>query len=68
MSQSDKTGDKTGASRRDFLKLASASAPAAVAAAVAGSGEQAEAATPATAETRLQDTAHTRAYLASARF
>jgi len=62
---SEKEGQ--GASRRDFLKFASVSAPAAVAAAATG-GTQAEAATPNLAETRLQDTAHTRAYYASARF
>jgi hypothetical protein len=56
-----------GASRRDFLKLASVSAPAAVAAAAVG-GTQAEAAEVVTGETRLQDTAHTRAYFDSARF
>jgi len=54
-------------SRRDFLKLASVSAPAAVAAATL-TGTEAEAAQPATGETRLQDTAHTRAYFDSARF
>lgn len=60
---------KEGASRRDFLKLASVSAPAAVAAASLGA-TQADAAAPAlpTGEARLQDTAHTRAYLDSARF
>lgn len=62
------TPDDSGNSRRDFLKLASVSAPAAVAAAAMG-GTPAEAATPqATGETRLQQTAHTRAYLDSARF
>ena len=57
---------KPSASRRDFLKLAGTAAPAAVAA-VAVSGTEAEAAEPVN-ETRIQDTAHTRAYLASARF
>jgi hypothetical protein len=56
-----------GASRRDFLKLASVSAPAAVAAAAIG-GTQADAAEAATGETLMQDTAHTRAYFDSARF
>lgn len=56
-----------GSSRRDFLKLAGSAAPAAVAAAALG-GSQAEAATLPVDETRLQDTAHTRAYLESARF
>ena len=56
-----------GASRRDFLKLAGTAAPAAVAAA-ALSGSEAEAAELPTDETRMQDTAHTRAYFDSARF
>lgn len=55
------------ASRRDFLKLAGTAAPAAVAA-VAVSGTEADAAEPPKADGRMQDTAHTRAYLASARF
>lgn len=55
------------ASRRDFLKLAGTAAPAAVAA-VAVSGTEAEAAEAPKADGRMQDTAHTRAYLASARF
>jgi len=55
-----------GTSRRDFLKLATTAAPAVVAA-TALSG-QAEAAELPTGETRMQDTAHTRAYLDSARF
>ena len=54
------------ATRRDFLKLAGTAAPAAVAA-PSLSGE-AEAAERPTDETRIQDTAHTRAYLDSARF
>lgn len=58
---------KDGTSRRDFLKLAGTAAPAAVAAA-ALSGSDAEAAALPVDETRLQDTAHTRAYLNSARF
>ncbi|MFC3118356.1 ubiquinol-cytochrome c reductase iron-sulfur subunit N-terminal domain-containing protein [Jhaorihella thermophila] len=61
---STKTED--GASRRDFLKLAGTAAPAAVAAAALG--DTAEAAELPTDETRLQDTAHTRAYYDSARF
>lgn len=55
-----------GTSRRDFLKLAGTAAPAAVAAA-ALTGE-ADAAELPTGETRLQDTAHTSAYLDSVRF
>lgn len=56
-----------GSSRRDFLKLATASAPAVVAAA-ALTGTEAEAATPDLSSDKMQDTAHTRAYLDSARF
>jgi hypothetical protein len=55
-----------GATRRDFLKLAGTAAPAAVA--VAALSGEAEAAALPTGETLLQDTAHTRAYLDSARF
>ncbi|MFW2589411.1 twin-arginine translocation signal domain-containing protein [Sagittula sp. SSi028] len=55
------------ATRRDFLKLAGTAAPAA-AVAVATTGTQAEAATPDLSSSRMQDTAHTRAYLDSARF
>ncbi len=54
-------------SRRDFLKLAGTAAPAA-AVAVAAGGSAAEAAEPDLASNRMQDTAHTRAYLESARF
>ncbi|MEP3331868.1 twin-arginine translocation signal domain-containing protein [Sedimentitalea sp.] len=56
-----------GTSRRNFLKLAGTAAPAAVAAAALG-GSGAEAADLPVDETRIQDTAHTRAYLDSARF
>jgi Ubiquitinol-cytochrome C reductase Fe-S subunit TAT signal len=61
-----RTKEDREASRRDFLKLATTAAPVAIAAAAIGPGqaEAAEAASP----TRLQDTAHTRAYYASARF
>jgi ubiquinol cytochrome c reductase Fe-S subunit len=58
-------GDTT--SRRDFLKLASVSAPAAVAA-VALSGTEAEATETETNTSGLRDTHHTRAYYKSARF
>ncbi|WP_209595957.1 ubiquinol-cytochrome c reductase iron-sulfur subunit N-terminal domain-containing protein [Ruegeria sp. HKCCSP351] len=55
-----------GATRRDFLKLAGTAAPAAVvAASLTG---KAEAAALPTDETRIQDTAHTRAYIESTRF
>lgn len=56
-----------GASRRDFLKLAGTAAPAA-AVAVTASGSQAEAAEPDLTSDKMQDTAHTRAYFASAKF
>ena len=63
-----RTRTQADTSRRDFLKLASASAPAAVvAAATLGAGE-AEAAGAEAPAKGLQDTAHTRAYYASARF
>ncbi|SHG85796.1 twin-arginine translocation signal domain-containing protein [Marivita hallyeonensis] len=55
------------ASRRDFLKLAGTAAPAAVAA-VAVSGTQAAADETPVADGKMQDTPHTRAYLASTRF
>ena len=54
-------------SRRDFLKLAGTAAPAAVAA-VAVSGTEAAADDTPIADGKMQDTAHTRAYLASTRF
>jgi hypothetical protein len=56
-----------GASRRDFLKLAGTAAPAAVAV-VAGSATQAEAQPVDLSSEKMQDTAHTRAYLESTRF
>lgn len=55
------------ANRRDFLKLAGTAAPAAVAA-VAVSGTAAQAAEPDLSSDKMQDTAHTRAYLDSTRF
>ena len=55
-----------GASRRDFLKLATVAAPAVAVATV--SGTTAEAAEPDLTKNQMQDTAHTRAYLDSARF
>lgn len=61
------TKSDNGASRRDFLKIAATAAPAAAAATVMTQAPAAEAATP-VAETRLQDTAHTRAFYATARF
>lgn len=56
-----------GASRRDFLKLAGTAAPAA-AVAVASTATIADAAEPDLTSEKMQDTAHTRAYFASARF
>lgn len=56
-----------GSSRRDFLKLAGTSAPL-VAVAVASGTNNAAAAEPDPASDKMQDTAHTRAYLDSARF
>lgn len=56
-----------GSSRRDFLKLAATSAPLA-AVAVATTGGEAQAAAPDLSSDKMQDTAHTRAYLDSARF
>ncbi|QJF51755.1 twin-arginine translocation pathway signal protein [Roseobacter ponti] len=53
--------------RRDFLKLAGTAAPAAVAVVAAG-GTAAEAAPADPTSDRMQDTAHTRAYLDSTRF
>ena len=62
-----KTREEDGTSRRNFLKLAGTAAPAAVAAAALGTNEAS--AEPISADdTRMQDTAHTRAYLDSARF
>ena len=56
-----------GATRRDFLKLAGTAAPAA-AVAVATSATTAEAAETDLSSDKMQDTAHTRAYFASAKF
>ena len=56
-----------GATRRNFLKIAVTAAPAAFVA--VASGTSAMAASPADlASNKMQDTAHTRAYLDSARF
>jgi hypothetical protein len=63
------TGKTEGASRRDFLKLAGTAAPAAaVAVATAGSEANAAPAKPDLSSDKMQDTAHTRAYYAAARF
>ncbi|MCT4556465.1 MAG: twin-arginine translocation signal domain-containing protein [Pelagimonas sp.] len=55
-----------GASRRDFLKLAGTTAP--IAAVAVATGGQADAAEPDLSSDRMQDTAHTRAYLESTKF
>ncbi len=57
---------KETATRRDFLKVAALSVPAATAAATVAPQEAA--AETVTGETRMQDTAHTRAYYDTARF
>jgi hypothetical protein len=61
------TDQTKGASRRDFLKLAGTAAPAAVVV-VAGSGTEAAAKPVDLSSEKMQDTAHTRAYLESTRF
>ena len=61
------TDNTKGASRRNFLKLAGTAAPAAVAV-VAGSSTQVAADSIDLSSDRMQDTAHTRAYLESTRF
>ena len=57
-----------GASRRDFLKLAGTAAPAAVAVVAGSTAVQAEAQPVDLSSDKMQDTAHTRAYLESTRF
>ena len=66
MKHPEKATPKEGGGRRDFLKLAALSAPVALAA-TAGGGT-AEAAEVDPTSTKIQDTAHTRAYFDSARF
>lgn len=61
------TKKSEGASRRDFLKLAGTSAPVAAVALATGTTE-AEARPADLSSEKMQDTAHTRAYLDSARF
>lgn len=61
------TDKTTGASRRDFLKLAGTAAPAVVAVAAGGATQAAAQPADLSSET-MQDTAHTRAYLESTRF
>jgi hypothetical protein len=61
-----KATDTTDKGRRDFLKLATAAAPAAMAAAVVGTTAATAQAAP--KATGLQDSEHTRTYFATARF
>ncbi|MDA7482836.1 twin-arginine translocation signal domain-containing protein [Planktomarina temperata] len=61
------TENTKGASRRNFLKLAGTAASAAVVI-VAGSSTQVAADSIDLSSDRMQDTAHTRAYLESTRF
>ena len=56
-----------GTSRRDFLKLAGTAAPAVAVVAAAGTASAEPAPVDPKSE-KMQDTAHTRAYLESARF
>lgn len=63
---SEVTEKATDKGRRDFLKFATTAAPAVVAAAAVGAAATEAEAAP--ASSGLQDTAHTRAYLATARF
>lgn len=56
-----------GTNRRNFLKLAGTTAPVA-AVAIAAGGQSAEAKPVDLESDKMQDTAHTRAYLDSARF
>lgn len=64
----DKKADKSGASRRDFMKLAGVSVPAAAVAVTAGSSSEAAAASPAANEVRLAKTDHVKRYFETARF
>ncbi len=61
------TENTKGATRRNFLKLAGTAASAAVVI-VAGSSTQVAADSIDLSSDRMQDTAHTRAYLESTRF
>lgn len=56
------------ASRRNFLKLASVSAPAAAVALASGTAAEAGPAEPDLTSEKMQDTAHTRAFYETARF
>lgn len=63
-----KKTEATGNSRRDFLKMAATTAPLAAVAVAQGTAAQAEPAQPDLSSDKMQDTAHTRAYLASVKF
>ncbi|WP_109466881.1 twin-arginine translocation signal domain-containing protein [Albibacillus kandeliae] len=63
-----KRKDEEATSRRDFLKLASTAAPLAAVAVATTTGTEAEASEPDLSSNKMQDTAHTRAYYAAARF
>jgi hypothetical protein len=65
MAKTPQTKPETDASRRNFLKLAGTAPVAAAAVTLTGTAAQAEAEPKSSG---LQDTAHTRAYLATARF
>ncbi len=60
-------GRATDKGRRDFLKLAGTTAPVAAVALATGTGKADALPVDPTSE-KMQDTAHTRAYLDSARF
>ncbi|WP_029064791.1 hypothetical protein [Labrenzia sp. DG1229] len=66
MKKPDQAVPKSGSDRRDFLKLAALSAPVAVAATAATGTAEAAEVDP--TSSKMQDTAHTRAYFDSARF
>jgi len=61
------TKTEDGTNRRDFLKIAGTAAPAAAVALATGT-TAAEASPADLTSEKMQDTAHTRAYLDSARF
>ncbi|MCB5197722.1 Tat (twin-arginine translocation) pathway signal sequence [Loktanella sp. DSM 29012] len=62
------TEDTKGTNRRGFLKLAGTAAPAAIAAVAIAKPDAAQAKPVDLSSTTIQDTEHTRTYLASARF
>ncbi|KQI69546.1 twin-arginine translocation pathway signal protein [Loktanella sp. 3ANDIMAR09] len=62
------TEDTKGTNRRGFLKLAGTAAPAAIAAVAIAKPDAAQANPVDLSSTTIQDTEHTRTYLASARF